>query len=234
MWPIPELSNELVTIVLNHDSLILSWIQPVKNTSSYFQLNAYQNVQLMSFDFERGIINNPSNLKKYIDQFLSTHKIKHASVGIAVSSPAVYERIITIGQATPSKNDLADFESNMHIIESIYLYAQENMFTFYTCAIKREQLLQFQSLAVATKLNLSSITTQNAACLQLYSFIKGNHFLHTQLGFDLDKSQNDIPNLISATQVGCYLKINELQRINIAQESHHLKSSLGLAISHFA
>ncbi len=233
MWPIPDYSDELVAIVLNPHSLILSWISPIKNTHSYFQLNAYQNIQLSTLDFQHGIINNPSNIKKHIGQFLSTHKIKHANICFALTNPTVYERIVTTGHATPLKSDLSDLESNMHIIESIYLYAQENTFIFYTCAIKHEQLLQFQSLAIATQLNLRRITTQNSACLQLYAFIKGNHFLHTQLGLDLDQNKNEIFNLINTTQLHSYLKMNTAQKIDFEQESHNLKISLGIAISHF-
>src|ERR1700722_17803599 len=178
-------------------------------------------------------INNPTNLKKYIDQFLSVHKIKNPWLGIALAKPAIYEKIVTTSHATPSKTDLYDLESNIHLLESIYLYAHENTFIFYTCVIKHEQVLQFQSLAVAAQLNLSGITTQNSACLQLYAFIKGNHFLHAQLGLDLDKSQHEILNLISSTQLLSYLKINAPYKINMEQESNNIKISLGIAISHF-
>lgn len=83
MWPLYQLSHEIIGITITSTYLSCSWIQKI--TSEYF-LKAYSkqlNIQHEVIDF---VMYNPSKIKYFLEQFLHSNNIYNAYAIFAVEN----------------------------------------------------------------------------------------------------------------------------------------------------
>jgi len=229
MWPIPSLENELITISFSPNNLVLSYIQKTNSAPTPYLLRAYKNVALHDLELENLILYNPSKIKEIISEFLTTHQKQNSFVAFSLQGPAITERLIssptsTLNEARFNVQNTGFIERGYH-----YMYPHDNgTFVFYTYAVPRSLLLQYQLLAIAAHLNLTTITTQRMALLNIYKYIFGPAFRCTQLAIDMHLHNNMIEQLITKEGLRRIIKMEPSIKTN--DEFLHLATACGLFI----
>ncbi|PKN03834.1 hypothetical protein CVU75_00235 [Candidatus Dependentiae bacterium HGW-Dependentiae-1] len=230
MWPLPQLRTELVTIVLTPKTLTCGWIQQQKNARTFFAhtaqkqnlhtphihkksatqpyiLRAYEQTPLEQLQFAQGVLYNPTCIQKYIASFLQEHKLENAFIALSVSGDHILQRLITLGSAMPTQEQFPLPEKKNLRWDYRYLYPnQDGTFTFYFYGLPQELLLQYKLLAIATSLNLITITPSWATYLQLYKQLHGTTFSHSALAEAMNNIEN-IEQLISPEQLHNYCSL---------------------------
>lgn len=163
-------------------------------SGTLFQLTNVASLPL-SENYNEGKINNPTSIGKFITNFLVALNQKKAPIAISLKGEHIAQEIISCSSAQPFES--MSVQTQKYIIDYCQLYEQENgSRTFYTCAIDRSIIMQYQLLAITHRFNVLSISTDTMAHLNLYRYM-GNH-AHAQnaMASILEKNNNDIASLI--------------------------------------
>jgi len=227
MWPIPTLEHDLITISFLPHNLVLCWMTGNTKHNNKLTVNAYERHELNNLELAHLVIFNPTRVKQIIHKFLSTHKKENAFITVSLNGLGVSEQFITMPTSTPKTSEFKIEHSSNLLWGYRFMYQNDNgEFVFYLYKIPRSLLLQYELLAIASKLNLINITTQNMALLNTYKTIFGSAFRHSQLAIDMMRHNNSIESLISTD----ILKkiISTSSTINLAHELPYLATVCGL------
>ena len=196
MWPIPTLKNEFVSVFFSSDTIACCWIQKTTAGLAPLIVRAYQRYTLDNVQIIHLIPFNPTKIKEYIQVFLSQHKLDNAFITFCLDGIA--ERYVMLPTSTPHHADFEMSHSSNVQWEYRYLYPNhEGRYVFYTYAIARSLILQYELLAIGLHCNLIGITTKSMALLEAYKNIFGAAFRKSQLAIDMIRSDNTIEDLIS-------------------------------------
>ena len=208
MWPIPSLENELITISFSPNNLALSYIQKTDASSTPYALRAYKHVPLDNLELENLVLYNPSKIKDVVSGFLNEHRKTNSFIAFSLQGPAITEKLVHSPSSTFNAHNANTHDRGFIERGYQYLYPHDNgTFVFYTYAVARSLLLQYKLFAIATRLNLLTITTQRMALLNIYKHIFGPAFRSTQLAVDMHLHNNMIEHLITPDSLKRILKI---------------------------
>lgn len=188
MWPLPDLKNELVTIVIDSSHLYLGVIRAntIKNTP--FVLHAYRAIQNVALDT---YIYNMSFFEKQIKAFIASYKLENAFFVLSIAGPKIEERLVHLKKATPSHADFIHLGLQKFVWDFTYLYTHEQgESVFAISGIQRELLFQYQFLALKLNINLVTITTPMHSLLHLYRYVQGDAFRQAKLAIDMQAHRN--------------------------------------------
>jgi hypothetical protein len=224
MWPIPSLSNELVSVSFSPIALTCSVItkdnalaaQPTLRAHKCYPFAHYESLHLIPF--------NPTYIKKCIRLFLSEHNLSNAFIVFCLDGLA--ETIVALPTSTPHRTDF-DMPNTPSIQwEYRYLYTDhEGNYLFYVYAIPRSLILQYELLAIALRCNLIGITTQTVALLDAYKNMFGVAFRKSQLAVDMMRHDNTIEKLITSDAVHRMVRILD---VIPAQEHAAIAAAYGI------
>ena len=228
MWPLPPLNKSFVSVVFSPQNLTCSWIQR-SNKKAPLTLRAHKQHNLQNLELEKSNVFNPTQIKQYIVNFLTTYNLKHSFVSFALSGPQIQEQFVTLTTATPHRDNFS-VSNNPHMHwQWTYVYPNDaGKFTFYLCGIPQQLLFQYKLLASSTPLNLLTISTPRMALLQLYRFIYGSAFRHAQLAIDMQRYHNIIEQLFTHDTIARIVHIPEISNEKLLQ---HILTSCGLFVS---
>ena len=228
-----------------------------KTGSKKIIINAYEKTEFKSLEFENAIIFNPTKISFVINNFIKKNKIKKPLITIAINGPSVFEKVITLSTSNPTEqdfelenifNDIINRTGNLNTnnlnnkiftnknnIKFNYTYLcpaiSEGLnigFNFYICGISQAQLFQYKLLTLKTGGNLTLVTTELAALIELYKYTKDQNFSQSQLAIDLSKNSYNIKALFSPEIISKISILKNNLNINLAHESQDLATSLGL------
>lgn len=228
MWPLPKLSNQLVTIQYYPGNLICSWIQP---HGKQHKVHAYQR---HSFDSpcQQATLFNPTTTQQLITQFLHRHNLHDAAVMMSTSGQGITESIVKVATASPHAHDFNLPALRKQVWDYHYLYPTDHAaYAFYLCGMSRPLLLQYKLLAINASLNLVGITTQFMATLALYQHMYGATFRRAQLARDMTQAHNQLLNTLCPDTLRRMLIVPPHMGITLEQELPWLSTSLGLYIA---
>ena len=229
MWPLVKLDNNIVTMTFHPQHLCLSWITHKKGRAP-LALQAYKRFPLHNLELERLTIFNPTQLKKMITSFLSTHKLNNAFVIFGLSGPGIKEKMVTVSHASPTPDDFALPISKDLLWDFQYLYPKDNsQFVFYVYGIPQHILFQYQLLAIAAKLNVIKITPARVGLFNAYQFLFGDAFRQGQLALDMIRNHNMIEQVFTNETITRMIEISP--DIDKKQEQSHILQACGLFVS---
>jgi len=207
------------------------WLKHSNNKKPY-HLKAYHTEKLENLELEQLIIFNPSHIGSVIKQFLKFNNIKNPFTFFCLNGPTIVEQFVPAESATPDPDQFPLVHKNNLIWDYTYLYSTDNgQFMFYVSGIKREQLFQYQLLAINNQLNLISVTSDTMALINLYEHTKGSQFRHSQLGIDLLENNHQVNHIISESILDELVSIDPSVCVDIKTEAPSLLSALGLFIT---
>ncbi len=227
MWPFLPHKNNVVTILCNPQQIVCSWIQR-SDKHAPLELKGYTRIPLEHFELERGVLFNPTSIKKYVTQFLHAHGLAKAYITIATSGPTIKQQLVTLPHASPTLDDFNVPSRRTIQWQYQYLYPNDSKFVFYVCGIPQELILQYKLLAIAAHLNIITLTTERMALFNLYQYIHGAAFRHAQLAVDMLQHNNMIEELFTADTLARLLYILPEHAIDITNEMPFLLRSCGL------
>jgi len=230
MWPLPPTKNELISITANPQHIACSWIKRSRK-KPLLELRAYKRMPLQHLELEKLILFNPTKIKKFITNFVHTYNLEHAFAALALRGPGIVEHFVPHASTTSTDNLIpANQRKHMHW-QHTYAYPYEDASIFYVCGIQQPILLQYQLLAIATGLNLLSITTERMALLNVYKHMYGSAFRHAQLGLDMVRHNNMIEQVFAHNALARMLHIPAHINVNINKQTSHLLTASGLFIA---
>src|SRR5581483_1300357 len=104
MWPIPALSNEIITFSFSPEYLSCCWIHKAHKTALP-EVKAYQKHSLDSLQLENLILFNATYIKKIITTFLSSYHQQNAFIGFCLDGPLIMQEYMTLPVSSPKKED---------------------------------------------------------------------------------------------------------------------------------
>ena len=212
MWPLPRISDESISCVFTPRSISISYLKLQKNK---IILAAYQRTDFLHGELEHTLMCNPTKIQQIVRTFIAQNNA-HAPVNIALCGPSIDEKIT----AKKRVIDNAQYTS--------YLYTQDDKSFYYTTTINPALIMQYQLMAIATQIQLLTITTPFIAQLKLYQTIHGTAFRHTQLAHDLCTHNHRIESIFTDDIITRMIHILPNVTFALANERCFLLSSLGL------
>jgi hypothetical protein len=231
MWPLPPIKNTFVSIIATPEQLVCCSLKQ-SNKRAPFLLTGYQRIPLHKMELAANALFNPTAIAQHIKIFLSDYNHQNAFVSLAITSPHINEQYIVLPHASPTP-DQFDLPHKKHVIwDYQYLYPnEEGKFVFYVCSMQRPLLLQYQLLAHNARINLTDITTQHIATLQLYRYFYGPAFRQTQLAVDISKYNNDLSQFFTRDALARILHIPTHITIDPQIEKPFLLPACGLFVT---
>lgn len=198
IWTPKKNRNEFVSISFMPDTLTLCAVKKIssKSTSYLFELSAFTTIPFLHDEYDEGRIYNPTAIGKHITNFLLANHKKKAPIAMTLNGSSIKEEIASYHTASPFEQ--ITHQKKQTASDYCYLYPQENgNFTFYTCAIERSIIMQYQLMAIAHNLNLQAVSTNSMANINLYRYLTGSTARHSALATILEKNNNNTASLIS-------------------------------------
>ncbi|HLJ30930.1 MAG TPA: hypothetical protein VKU36_00700 [Candidatus Babeliales bacterium] len=227
MWPIPALEHKVVSILFFSNELVCCWIEKSAH-NSLLTVRAYKRYPLTNLELVGLVIFNPTILKKYITSFLREHNLNDAFIVFSLGGSSITEQFVALPTSTPHYRDFSHNPGTRSIIwQYRYLYPHEDgQCMFYTYAVPRILLLQYQLLAMSIHCNLIKITTHSASVLLAYEHLFGKAFRRSQLAVDMIRVHNNVDALISVDALHRMVKVDT--DINVVQERPYLAAAIGI------
>lgn len=225
MWPIPSLEREFVSISFSAENLTCCWIQRINAAAAPLVIRAYKRYKLTNLELYNLVPFNPTQIKKYINLFLTTHNLHDAFIIFCFDG--LTEQYSTLPTSTPARADFNIKNSTSVQWEYRYLYPHDDgQYMFYVYIVPRTLLLQYKLLAIATACNVITMTTMTAAILDAYKNIFGVAFRKSQLAIDMMRCDNNIKNLISIDAIRRMVVVPA--GINLSEEKSFIAAACGL------
>lgn len=170
----PTFKQDYITIEFSAQRMTCAWLT-IRN-GQLIQLHALYNYQLSAYAHVDGALFNMHDITAKIKQFIATHAIKNAVAAIACAENTVYQTVTTSPLATPTNAYFHNSALQQMIWQAHYLHPLHDLFAFYIIGIRREQLAQYQLLALQAGLNLVHLSAALPAALKTYKKIHGTQF----------------------------------------------------------
>ncbi|MDR3550835.1 MAG: hypothetical protein P4L31_05435 [Candidatus Babeliales bacterium] len=225
--------NELITIIIDADQIVLHWIAPQKKSPTRTFILKAQAVVPIETGNNQSHLYNLTDIKKNVLQFIKTNNIKNAFACMAITAPGIVEQFVACPIASPTHDTFTSITPQNLIWDYVYLYPDDerNAFIFYLCGISQQQLLQYKLLAISSNIELKAVMTQQMALIQLYHAMQGPAFRHSQLAVSLQRTNNNIDKLFTSESIHRMLTIDPKVSLNFSQHAPYLRTTLGLALS---
>lgn len=223
MWPLPRITNHSATFIIHPQHLICSWFIKTQDKIPYY-LNKYQRIPLDTTIVYRGRVYNPTALGSLMTNFLQDNNIPNAYVAVALDSVGVTENIMSLHtQDQPNSCALKKM-----VWDTCPLYTDDNgKQIIYICALLREQIAQYTTLATRFNLNLVTLTTPTLCALTVYKKIHQQTFRQSTLAYDMKRHNNNIMNYFSRDIVQRLIKTHTPTIIS-SQELPNIVTVFGL------
>ncbi len=228
MWNQPKEHNAFL-ITINPRTITCSYLSQSNQTHT-ISLKSYNTLKFDNLELENLIIFNPTTLSRYIANTYQPYAHKNTPVLLALNGPSLYTKILSTPNAHPTLEQFPISHAPHWLWEYSYLYSHNHRHYFYVCGMQRTLLLQYQLLSITTHLPMHTITTEYMALLQIYRYMFGSAFRHSQLGEALLEQNNTIEQLFTADDLHRLLSIPSDQTI---QDTDHipLLTACGLLVS---
>ena len=164
-----------------------------------------------------GYISNMSFVQQQIKTFVVNYKLENAFFSLCITGPKVEERLTRLKKATPTTSDFTYLGLQKFIWDFSYLYTDEQgEHVFAISGIKREQLFQYQLLALQLSMNLVTITTPLNTLLHIYRYMQGPAYRQAKLGMDLQEHHNKLESYFTQAMSSRIIQVNQSIESKIA------------------
>lgn len=153
--------KQYVGIAFDSTRITLSCITKPHPYKKNFHLMGYEKYPLYRSEYKEARLYNITLLKKQINAFFKKYALENSFVSISLAGSGLTEKILSISTELPQ-------EDNKKLVWD-YMLIQYNQATrkyhYYLCGVTREQLFQYQLLALLTPYNCIKIIPQRVALL---------------------------------------------------------------------
>lgn len=218
MWPLPKIQYEQICISIDGTYATCAWISAAEKNQP--TLRAYKKIPW-----------EQSNriLLQELNAFVHEHKLHHALLAIALSSPLIHEQLVRLSTASPTVQELAHPALQKMFWDYRYLHTlDDGQSLFYLCGISRPALFTHQLLAQKSQLHLVNITSGYMAIVQAYRMLFGTAFRRSQLAIDLMAHNYALEKSISADSIARLLKISPVLDLDSTEDKVSLLTMIGL------
>lgn len=161
MWLNNKSVNDIVALAFKPQCLAFAHIRKTHTQVPYTMLR-YKQTAFNNLELEKQIIFNPTHIGKYISTLLCEYGLGNADIRMSLEGPTIFETLSAT--AEPGADEL-DMQLKNLVWEDIVIPLDSTASIRYVCGISRELLFQYKLLAIKHALNITCITTSNAALL---------------------------------------------------------------------
>lgn len=188
----------LVTVSIGPKKIIFCSV----NIKTPFTIRALEEFEFSSPCISNLTIGNMTQIKKSLKSFFNTQKLLNAYTIFSLTASGLYERVISLNTEVPQVDHLQNNSAKKMIWDYLPLgFNQSNGKTnYYACGITREQLFQYQLLAITTNVNCISIVPQRIALITASKYVNPEHIatssitnhasLQNYLNYSLQQAHN--------------------------------------------
>ncbi len=232
MWPFHTITNEIVTIQLQPDTIVCSWITTANKIAPTYSLRGYQRTTLANFSCAQGILFNPTTIITTITTFLQQHSLEQSFIALSTCGSGITEFILDMPQASPAHTDFPLQKLHKLVWDYRYLYPKDNAhYAVYVCGMSRQLRAQYTLLAFNASLNTILLTTEFMALLEVYRQMYGSAFRRAQLARDMQRHNNQLLNVLQADTLRRMVTVDPALSISLEQELPWLFTALGLYVT---
>jgi hypothetical protein len=214
MWPLPKIEESTVTFSFSSDHLFCTLIEKI-NTAPFAHITHYQKYNYSDLTIAHKTIFNPTIIKQLINDFLIKHKKQNARIIFSLAQESITEKYITLNSDRPSIAHFGFTPSHHCLWGYRFMYHNEHgQSVFYFYRASRSLVLQYQLIAIALRLNLIDITTDQMALFYAYKKINDKQFRQTQYALDMAETDNNIGQKIDRSSCARALSLSELDYSN--------------------
>lgn len=219
MWPAPPIRDDVVTVI----------ISPIQMHCGWMSFDAKKGLRLTAFKSYPLEYAHQITLYHHLDDFIAQHKLAHAFLSIALSSPLIHEELIRLSKASPNPGDFNAKQFQQLLWDYHYLHAlDDGNYLFYLKGIKKPLYFEYQLLAHQTNLKLIALTSSYAAQLVAYRQLYGKAFRQSQLALDLAKHNYTIAACLTRDNIARLAQIQPA-----ASEAWNFKEVVAAMIGSF-
>lgn len=199
MWPAPPIRDDSVLVVIEPTHIYCGWF--AYDTKKQLHLAAFESYSLEHV--------NQLTVTHLLNNFINLHKLTHAFVSFALSSPLMLQEFVRLSKASPTPLDFQSKQFYHTLWDYEYLHAlDDGNHLFYLKGIKKSTYFEYQLVAYQTNLKLISITSCYAAQLAAYRKFYGATFRQSQLALDLAKHEYHIADSLSRDKIARLIHIS--------------------------
>ena len=129
-------------------------------------MEAFQKIQLELPIIKNLTIHNMSRISSIIQDFFNNHTTNKAYTVLSLTQPGVIERVLNLSIETPQEQFLQQSDRPRPLVWD-YVPLSHNRLTgktnYYVCGMSRENLFQYQLLAIKAHINCIGIIPQRIA-----------------------------------------------------------------------
>lgn len=188
MWPLPQLKNEHLHLVVHHDHVVCArFVQEIHGVRMVAHV----------YEFPLGnkkILCNLAALENAVLHGIKAFGVEFAFCSMVLGSGLMRERFVVQSSSDPSY-----VNTKMNIHQSThYVGPLEDRFLFYLMSYSELVKLQLDLFHARLPIHLGHIITPFHAQTHIYRHIAGKAFSHARLAQDVDIDTAVIPAVFSA------------------------------------
>lgn len=201
MWPLPQLKNEHIHLVLRQDRAVCARFV---REGAFTHLQDYRAYDLAQASPQ--LLFNSTELHTVINDFINTFNLQAAYLHIVLASDLVQERLVrhTKSDATLAELDVVDMHSAYQLQ---YIGPHEDAFLFYICSISQAFKLQLALLHHRLPVHMHRVVSPLHVQIEAYKCIAAPIFSQARLVQELHMQKVQIPSVFSPEILRRLIKI---------------------------
>lgn len=200
MWPLPQIKNEHISIVLHRDRIFCARFVP-GGPFLHLDCRAYE----ISIGNEH-IFFNTTALQDAVADFIEICSLQAAYISVVLGEDLAKEHLILHAKSDVSLEELLPCESHTEYCLD-YIGPRENQFLLYVCAVSHMLMLQVGIFHYQLPVHLHSVVSPLNAYIQVYKHIAGSAFSQARLAHEIDLERMVIPAVFSTEIIRRSIKI---------------------------
>lgn len=201
MWPLPQIKNEHIHLVLYPNRAVCVRFVPEQG---YVRLQDYR-----SYSFALGnaqLFFNITQLSDVISNFITSFDLQAAYLNIVLTPDLVQERLVQYAKSDATLEDLQAHA--MHTAYQLqYVGPHEDAFLFYICGISQVLKLQLGLIHNRLPVHMYRVISPLHAQIEVYKRIAAPAFSQARLVHELHMQRVQIPAVFSPEVLRRAIKI---------------------------
>lgn len=187
MWPLPQIKNEHLHLVVHRDRVVCMHF-----------LKEFNSLRMAAkvYEFPLGnkdMLCNLAALEKAVLHAVQAFGVEFAYCSMVLGSDLMYEQFVV-----QASSDLGDFPKKMHTCQTAhYVGPLEDNFLFYVMGYSELVKLQLDLFHARLPIHIHHIIGSFHAQTNVYMHMAGNAFSHARLAQDVDIDNAVIPAVFS-------------------------------------
>lgn len=201
MWPLPQLKNEHIHLVLHHDRVAC---MRFVDDGPYVRLQDYRAYHITLGNAQ--LLDNITELQEAIIDFVTAFNMQAAYLSIVLAADLLHERLVLHAKSDITLEALQDPDPHM-VYQLQHIGPHEDAFLFYIFGISHALRLQLHLLHHRLPVHMHRVISPLHAQIEVYKRIAASAFSQARLVQELHVEGVRIPAVFSPEVLRRSIKI---------------------------